>query len=209
MAAHVPHGHHAAPAEEASEALFIREARAPAERLWARRAEQSAAAQRAWQSNDKAGAKVASDFAHALERQAQTADAAAAAAIFAHKQQRVQANEIDLHGLHVEEAKGFLAARLEAELRARSALLVVIYGQGHHSADHKAHIRPAVLDMLRARGLEVREGWHAGLNSDNEGVCTVLLAAPSFDAGLRIKLPHEAVRGAAVPQSTPSCCTIM
>jgi DNA-nicking Smr family endonuclease len=233
MAAHHPHGHRApTPAEEAIENAFLAAQRAPAEQLWAQRAEQSAASQRLYAAQDKAGAKAASEAAHALEGQAKAADAAAAQAIFAHKQQRMTPAEIDLHGLRVEEAKSFLGARLEAEGRAKSPFLVVIYGQGHHSADHKQHIKPAVLDMMRARGLAVREGWHEAQGCANEGVCTVSLGGaggaaaargwhakepappPGFDAGLRIKLPQErSYREAAHPpppaEPAGGCCTIM
>ena len=200
--------------------------RASSQALWRQRAEKSALSQKLWLEHDKAGAKVASEAAHALEQQARAADAAAAAAIFAHKQQRVLPSEVDLHGLHVEEAKGFLAARLEAERTAGTAFLVVIYGRGHHSADHRTHIKPAVLEMMRGKGLEVREGWHAALGHGNEGVCTVTLCAaakpavdapeplppPSFDSGLRIKLPQEQHREADQAPRQPDaglCCIIM
>jgi DNA-nicking Smr family endonuclease len=235
MAASVPHHLHArpTPAEESAENAFLAAQRAPAQALWEQRAAAAALSQRLFQAHDKAGAKAASNEAHALEAQARAADAASAAAIFSHKQERLAPCEIDLHGLHVEEAKRFLAERLEADARSRAPQLVVIYGQGHHSADHKAHVKPAVLELLRARGLAVREGWHGGEGRANEGVCTVALEAgagdgdgagaatpaesPSFDAGLRIKLPvaplrREVERPAAKSAASDEggcCCAIM
>ena len=238
MAASVPHHHHArpSPAEEAAESAFIAAQRAPAEALWTQRAAAAALSQRLYQAHDKAGAKAASNEAHALEAQARAADAASAAAIFRHKQERLAPCEVDLHGLHVEEAKRFLSERLEADARSRAPQLVVIYGQGHHSADHRTHVKPAVLELLRARGLAVREGWHGGEGRANEGVCTVALEAgagdggdgaatpgaesPSFDAGLRIKLPpvapsrreideRPAVKSAAASSEGGCCCAIM
>ena len=232
MAASVPHHPlQPSPAEEAADAAFCAAQRAPAEALWAQRAAAAALSQRLYQDHDKAGAKAASTDAHTLEAQARAADAAAAAAIFARKQQRLAPAELDLHGLHVDEAKAFLVARLEADARRRaplgsdgSPILVVIYGQGHHSAGHKAHVKPAVLELLRARGLAVREGWHGGEGRANEGVCTVTLegggaaagapggASPDggFDAGLRIKLPsdkrREEERVARSAEAEGGCC---
>ncbi len=199
--------------------------RAPAEELWRQKAAKSSESQALYQSNDKAGARAASEAAHKLEHLARLADAEAAARIFEHKQQGLRPDEVDLHGLHVEEAKEYLTQRLAGEA---GGYLVVIYGQGHHSKDHKTHVKPAVLALLAGRGLAVREGWHGGLGHANEGVCTVALthagalapSTPTFDSGLRIKLPAQAAQAArssrqpravqAVQVEEPAaCCVVM
>ena len=202
---------------------FVASARAPAEALWRERASLSAESQRLWQASDRAGAKACSERAHALAERAAQADAAAASAIFAQRQLHVRADEIDLHGLHVEEAERFLLQRLkdaghQGGAAAAARALVVIYGQGHHSAGHKTHVKPAVLALLARQGLPVREGWHAPLQCANEGVCSVTLdggaggPSPSFDSGLRIKLPQD--RASARPSQQAdgggfACCVIV
>ena len=152
--------HQPQPNDAASDDAFCHAARAPADALWAQKRERADAAHALYAAGDKAGAKAASDAAHALEARALQADAGAARTIFAHKQARVGANEIDLHGLRVDEARRFLAARLDSDAaQGRGGALVVIYGQGHHSADKKAHVQPAALALLAERGLAARAGW--------------------------------------------------
>jgi DNA-nicking Smr family endonuclease len=218
--------HHLPLSSRLDDSAALEALRAPAAELWRQKAAKSAESQALYQRGDKAGARVASEAAHALEQRARLADGEAAARIFERKQLGLRSDEVDLHGLHVEEAKEHLAARLAGE---RGGHLVVIYGQGHHSKDHRAHLKPAVLALLAGRGLAVREGWHGGLGHANEGVCTVALthagalapSTPAFDAGLRIKLPgdrgSQAARGSQAdrqprvlqPAEEPVCCAVM
>lgn len=99
-----------------------------------------------WESNDKAGAKLNSDEAKRLTVEAEKADKKAAESIFAVKNARVQATEIDLHGLRVTEAVEYFQYRLDSDYTKKKAtFLVVIYGAGHHSASHMQKIKPAIL----------------------------------------------------------------
>lgn len=189
------------------------ELRRSAQSLWRERERCSAESQRLWQSNDKHGAKEASERAHAFENRAMEEDRVAAGKIFAYKNAHVRPDEIDLHGLRVEESLRFLQQRLEAPSH-QEAYLVVIYGKGHHSKDHKQHIKPAVLALLKERNLAFREGIDGGTNRVNEGVCTVTLCSAEpkkeFDSGLRIKVPGR-TRAVETPPNggESSCCTVM
>jgi DNA-nicking Smr family endonuclease len=66
---------------------------------------------------------------------------------------------IDLHGLYVEEAVGFVKERLES-LKNSGKTLSIITGAGNHSKD-KALIKPKIFDMIKQFGYtytEVNEG---------------------------------------------------
>ena len=64
---------------------------------------------------------------------------------------------MDLHGLEVVEALGFVKSRLAADAAAGRPSLVLIYGAGHHSAAGQK-IKPAVMALLAERQLSVIEG---------------------------------------------------
>lgn len=190
----------------------ILELRRSAQSLWRERERCSAESQRLWQANDKHGAKDFSERSHAFEQRAMEEDRVAAGKIFAYKNAHVRPDEIDLHGLRVEESLRFLQQRLEAP--SQEAYLVVIYGKGHHSKDHKQHIKPAVLALLKERNMAFREGIDGGTNRVNEGVCTVTLqpavAKKDFDSGLRIKVPGRTRTAEPHPKGDESsCCTVM
>ena len=58
----------------------------------------------------------------------------------------------DLHGLHKDEALMYLGRYFETINATASGtrLVIVIPGAGHHSAKHKAVLKPAVEDWLRS-----------------------------------------------------------
>ena len=64
-------------------------------------------------------------------------------------------NYIDLHGLFVEEALRFLKERLKTF--APGEKLEVVTGAGHHSEDHQAKIKPAVIEYLGKKNLRWEE----------------------------------------------------
>ncbi|KAF2838329.1 DUF1771-domain-containing protein [Patellaria atrata CBS 101060] len=67
---------------------------------------------------------------------------------------RVRGDEIDLHGLFVEEAEAVLESRIRAARGAGQEGLHVIVGKGNHSANHVQKLKPAVERMCRELGLQ-------------------------------------------------------
>ena len=124
----------------------------------------SAASQQAYQSGDGAGAKQLSVQANAKRAAAAAKNQEAARAIFAQKNNGRGLWEVDLHLLLVAEALERVKRRLQACAAAAAAEgasskeLVVIYGQGHHSSNGVAKIKPAVLQLLAECGFQTQEG---------------------------------------------------
>lgn len=58
---------------------------------------------------------------------------------------------IDLHGLTVTEAEDVVRGLL-LQYENRADTLTVITGQGNHSANGKARLRPAVMELLEQNG---------------------------------------------------------
>ena len=123
----------------------------------------SQASQAAYQSGDKAGAKQLSLQANAKRGEAAAKNEEAARCIFAQKNNGRGLWEVDLHLLLVAEALARVNRRLQSCTAAAAAEgaskdLVIIYGQGHHSSDGVAKIKPAVLQLLKEGGWETWEG---------------------------------------------------
>ncbi|KAA8493267.1 Smr domain-containing protein [Porphyridium purpureum] len=72
--------------------------------------------------------------------------------------------EMDLHSLLVHEALEFVEQRLDelAKKPNKGNELQIITGRGNHSADGQAKIRPAVVELLDARGLKHDDARDAG-----------------------------------------------
>lgn len=205
--------HAARVAEEAArhdaDENFCVAARARSEELYARRSAKAAASRAAYEAGEKAEAAELSREAKALGAEAEAAAAAAAQEIFDMKNARMGPYEVDLHGLRVAEAVGFVERRLEADASARGnggscvPGVVFIYGAGHHSAGGQQHLKPAVLAALEQRrqqdgdaGLgEVREDWDAISGRANPG-CVSVVYAPG---GSLEALLHAQHGGAATP----------
>ena len=124
----------------------------------------SAASRAAYARGDGAGAKALSLQAGQHRDAMNASNAAAARAIFAQKNSSRDAWEVDLHQLLVAEALERVTRRLATCTAAAAAEaaggreLVIIVGQGHHSAGGVAKIKPAVLQLLAAGGWPAREG---------------------------------------------------
>ena len=192
--------------------------RARANQIWSERSALLNYSQKQFSEGDKAGAKRSSERAHELEALARKEDAKASQKIFTEKNATLGSLKIDLHGLYVEESLGFLKERIEVLQRGGvRENLVIIYGAGHHSQDHKAHVKPAVLDYLRGEGIPVREGYDTSANRENGGLCSAIVEPKVDPSTLKIKLPQDRKSKATVlrgespssKESTPTCCIVM
>ena len=87
----------------------------------------------------------------------------AAAEIFSHHNPEYDINpasraKIDLHHLHVREAKEYVERHIELCRRARLEKTEIISGRGNHSLGGVAKIRPAIMELLETqRDIEVDE----------------------------------------------------
>ena len=128
------------------------------------------AAQAAFAAGRKAEARTLADQGKAFDAEVAAANTRAARAIFEFRNPpppEGSSDRIDLHGLRVQEALGFLDTRLQrfsADLARRpSATLEVVTGAGHHSAPGAGpRIRPAVQALLRSTGLAFGEEGNPG-----------------------------------------------
>ena len=125
--------------------------RAKALRVQKRSREAKRQAHDLWEKGDKAGAKTMSERGKELDAQAKKLHDQAAHAIYLHRNGGRQDTYIDLHGLFVEEALRFLKERLKTF--APGEKLEVVTGAGHHSEDHQARIKPAVIEYLGKKKL--------------------------------------------------------
>lgn len=78
----------------------------------------------------------------------------AAMYVFRANNASAKADEIDLHGLHVEEAKYFTEQRIIACKQRREDHLHVIVGKGIHSVNHIQKIKPAIEDLCQKHGFQ-------------------------------------------------------
>jgi DNA-nicking Smr family endonuclease len=81
----------------------------------------------------------------------------ASVAIYHHRNDGKGDLYIDLHGLYVEEALGFTKEKLAELTKRKGCDLELITGAGHHSADHVAHIKGKVIDLLKEKGMQFSE----------------------------------------------------
>jgi hypothetical protein len=160
-------------AQHDADEIFCKKARAHAEQLWAQRKALMDEQDRLWNAGDHAGARAKVEKAKEVAKQADAAEDKAAEEIFAMKNARMQPEQMDLHGLRVDEAIRFLKRRIAADRSSSRAFSVVIYGAGHHSAGHQQKIKPAVLDVLRREKLSFQEDWDGLTNHANAGCVTV------------------------------------
>merc|ERR1712232_1186542 len=94
------------------------------------------------------------------------ARADAAAAIFKAKNSGYGKDQMDLHGLYVNEALSYLSDRLDATdelLRKGELELTIITGAGHHTEQGKARIKPEVIKLLHERGYPFTEQPGGGI----------------------------------------------
>jgi DNA-nicking Smr family endonuclease len=111
--------------------------------------------QSAYASNNKSLAKSLSLEKAAGYTQAEELNTRAAALIFKHfNPDAKDLSRIDLHGLYVKEAERYLEERIAGLKKAgKRVKLVVVTGQGNHSKDGVAVIKPIIETFARERGL--------------------------------------------------------
>ncbi|KAK9824832.1 hypothetical protein WJX81_003648 [Elliptochloris bilobata] len=116
--------------------------------------------QEAYKARRGAEAKQLSNQGKAADRAMMSANQKAAEAAFrGNNCSRVRDSDtVDLHDLYVEEAVSRLQKRLDDGQKEGLEHLVVIVGQGHHSAGGVQRIRPAAEQLLRERGLAFMPG---------------------------------------------------
>ena len=127
------------------------------------RKEKDALFEQASRTRDRVEKKKLLDAAHAKKREVEVEERAAAERIFAAKNSGYGLEQIDLHGLHLEEATQKAQerlGRLEAGEVAGGSV-EIITGAGHHSKGHQATIRLAVEAMLRKKRRLTFEGMIA------------------------------------------------
>jgi DNA-nicking Smr family endonuclease len=112
--------------------------------------------QQAWQSGDKAKAKTLSDEKKDWQKK-QDASNAKASALILSAQHWETTQEIDLHGLFLDEAlaatKDFLK-HWTKKAKQEMTIVLVITGAGHHSENNKAVLRPRVEELLKDQRLD-------------------------------------------------------
>eukprot|EP00658_Telonema_sp_P-2_P048742 TRINITY_DN37068_c0_g1_i3.p1 TRINITY_DN37068_c0_g1~~TRINITY_DN37068_c0_g1_i3.p1 ORF type:complete len:125 (-),score=32.53 TRINITY_DN37068_c0_g1_i3:182-556(-) len=117
-------GAHAPPDYTGAEGRRLREA---AWDLTRRRNQLKAESQALWQEGDKEGAHQVSVQAKAMDAQVDAAHAKAARVIFAHRNKGKALSFIDVHGLLVREAMGFLEERLASGQATLEIVLSLIH----------------------------------------------------------------------------------
>ena len=89
------------------------------------------------------------DAAHAKKRELEEEEKAAAKRIFKRKNTGYGLEQMDLHGLRVEEAMAQVRERLRRLEAGDVSSVEIITGAGHHSEQNRAKIRPAVEQLLQ------------------------------------------------------------
>lgn len=107
-------------------------------------------AKRCYDSGDKAGAHAASVKGKELMAASDRLHQAAAETIFQYRNGKKPKTYIDLHGLFVDEALRYLTKRMDS---LKKGDLEVVTGAGHHSENHVAKIKPAVIKLFQDRHL--------------------------------------------------------
>lgn len=104
-------------------------------------------------------------------RSVERCNAMAARWVFSENNQGRADNEIDLHGLHVREALDHVEQAIAAARKSGKAQLNFIVGQGKHSANGVARIKPAVEEWLQKQDIAYVPG------PGNPGLLIVTLVA--------------------------------
>lgn len=104
-----------------------------------------------------------------------------------------QPDEIDLHGLHVEEAKYYTEQRILACKERRENHLHIIVGKGIHSVNHIQKIKPAIEELCQRHGFQYT-------TEHNEGRILVTLPTDGGNTGFVAPGPAGAYAAPQQPQ---------
>ncbi|KAI7863522.1 hypothetical protein BDF14DRAFT_1704099, partial [Spinellus fusiger] len=111
----------------------------------------------AYQSGDGAEAKQLSNKGHQHDEAMKKYNNSAADLIYHEKNKNRPANEIDLHGLFVQEASCRVEQAMKRCEQERMDHLTIIVGKGLHSAGEGniAKLKPAILDLVKRYNVHV------------------------------------------------------
>ncbi|KAF9812539.1 hypothetical protein IEO21_06129 [Rhodonia placenta] len=115
------------------------------QRVYARRS-------RACARRDRGLAREFTKAAKAHARKVKRYNARAAKWVYAENNKRRRSNTVDLHGLYVAEALEYAQRAIGAARESGQAKLSLIVGQGQHSENGVAKIKPALEEWLQKRG---------------------------------------------------------
>lgn len=147
--------------------------REQASRLYDKRNECSQQSQKAYKNGDKQRAHELSVQLQQYLEQAEDYNKRAAEYVFVQNNADSEADEIDLHGLYVKEAKWILQKRISEAMRQNQRQLKVIVGKGKHSQNGVAKLKPAIDEMCSESGLRHHIDQH------NTGVMVIDLSTAS------------------------------
>lgn len=118
----------------------------------------------AYNSGDGAAAKELSNQGKMHDRKMDELNQQAADYIFRENNAagKVAGDQIDLHGLFVEEAERILEQRIRADQARGQTHLHAIVGKGNHSTGHVQKIKPKVEELCRELGLRYTTEDNAG-----------------------------------------------
>ncbi|KAI0812297.1 hypothetical protein BC629DRAFT_1589085 [Irpex lacteus] len=143
--------------------------------------------QEAYQGGDGARAKELSNESKAKRAEMERLNQEAAEWLFKENNKDRPTNEIDLHGLTVDQAVEFTERTIQDARRRGDSEIHIIVGKGLHSAGGVPKIKPAV------EGLMVKYQMIAELDPNNAGVLIVSLDGHDRGTG-KVVQPDEIAR---------------
>ena len=140
------------------------------------------ASKRAYAQGDGALAHQKSEEGKEHGRRMEQLNEQAALYVFRANNASCKPDELDLHGLHVDEAKLFTEQRIVACKQRREDHLHIIVGKGIHSVGHIQKLKPAIEELCRQHGFQYK-------TEHNEGRIYVTFPPESFNAGQGFPAP--------------------
>ncbi|KAH8119376.1 Smr-domain-containing protein [Phellopilus nigrolimitatus] len=141
----------------------------------------------AYEGGDRAGAKSLSDRAKKLRLEKDRLNLEAADWIFEQNNKGRPPGEVDLHGLHAEEAVERTEKAILDTRQGGLSELRLIVGKGIHSQNHEAVLKPRIEELMQKHKIV------AELDPDNSGVLVVYFDGRGRTKGREID-PSEITR---------------